>query len=152
MFFYTLKLPSRRFLAGAVAALCLVAAGVGLPPAEVKTVAAGAVLSTEDLRTNGDRVALMRGLGLVLSEEKPLQSETLLLPRVLPESDYLALQREQGFDLTALSGQRVKRYVYGLESAPELRAELLIFRRKLVGGSLYSTAPEGGMEPLLSAD
>lgn len=149
MFVLTLKLPRLRFWAGTAAALCLFAATVPLPLAGPETVPAAAVQTTGKLRTNGERVAFLRALGWEVSAE-PLSAETLLVPPELPESSYLALLREQGFDPETLAGRRVKRFLYAVEApgAPDARAELLILQGRLVGGSSYSAAPEGFSGPL----
>ena len=153
MFFLTLKLPRPRFLTGAMAALCLLAATVPLSSSGSDSVSAGVVQSAgQRLHSNGERVDFLRSLGWEV-REKPLSEETLLLPDVLPETAFLALQREQGFDLSALTGQRIKRYVYFLKNHPsgssEDRAALLLFQQRVVGGAVYSLAPHGKLRPLL---
>ena len=152
MIFLTWKLPRPRFLAGAMAALCLMIAAVPLSPSPPETSPAGVVLPTgSGLRTNGDRVELLTALGWSVWEE-PLTTETLLIPAELPDSEFLTLQREQGFDLSALSGQRVRRYIYRLKDDAEGRAALLVFRHRLVGGAVYTLSPGSSPAPLLPTD
>ena len=156
MFFLTLKAPRPRFLAGAMAALCLLTATVQLPPNLTETVPTGAVQTvSRKLRSNGERVELLRSLGWQ-ADETPLSAETLLLPDALPETEFLALQREQGFDLPALAGQRVKRYVYQIKGPSagntDRRVALLVFQGRAVGGAVYAPGPEGSLSPLFPTD
>lgn len=95
---------------------------------------------------------LLRSLGWEVAE-KPVSIEPLLIPREMEESEYLILQRAQGFDPLSYAGQRVKRYIYTVENYPDgasdVQAELLIFQGHMVGGSVYSRNPNGFLKPLL---
>ena len=105
------------------------------------------------LRRQKDRAEFLRSLGYAVADV-PLSEEKLLLPPEMEDSKYLSLQREQGFDLPALAGQRVTRYVYALENDGENGRflELLLLEDRVVGGSVYSTGPEGALTPLFPAD
>lgn len=154
LFILTFKLPRRRFFAGTVAALCLAAATVRLPsPASNEAVPAGVFQSVGKLRRQKDRAEFLRSLGYPVADA-PLSEEKLVIPREMEDSEYLALQRKQGFDLPALAGQRVTRYVYALEDDGETGRflELLLLEDRVVGGSVYSAGPEGALAPLFPAD
>lgn len=152
LFILTFKLPRRRFFAGTVAALCLAAATVRLP-SPAPAVPAGVFQSVGKLRRQKDRAEFLRSLGYPVADA-PLSEEKLVIPREMEDSEYLALQRKQGFDLPALAGQRVTRYVYALENNGETGRflELLLLEDRVVGGSVYSAGPEGTFGPLFPAD
>ena len=113
MFIWTAKLRRGRLAAGAAAlllALCgaVVLAG-GLSPGEVDAVSP-APASPKGIKTNEDRVAYLESYGWTVSPEA-VSVEELLIPEEFDETydQYLALQAQQGFDLTQYRGKRVKR-------------------------------------------
>lgn len=65
--------------------------------------------STSGIKSNEDRIVFLSGYGWEVSQD-PLSTEELLIPKEFDDSytDYLALQSEQGFDLTKYQGKRVK--------------------------------------------
>lgn len=147
MIIVTAKVNRKKLALGAAAAglLCAVAA-VGL--LGLRSTAAAALGGNTAAKTNEDRVAYLRGLGWEVSPD-PVSVEELLIPEVLDEAytQYLALQEEQGFDLTRYEGKRVKRYTYAVTNHPggaqNVRASLLVFRGKIVGGDLAGTGVNG---------
>jgi len=66
-------------------------------------------------------------------------------------SSYNALQLEQGFDLTEYAGKRVKKWNYtvtnypGYENKICIRATLLVFEGKVIGGDICSVEIDGFM-------
>ena len=60
---------------------------------------------------------------------------------------YNAVQLEQGFDLRSYAGERVKRYSYLVTNYPEvqadIRANLLVYHGKIVGGDISSMERDG---------
>lgn len=152
MFIVTARIPKKRLLAVAVAALCCCAAvltGIfcvrGLSAVSASSTVTGEV---KGLRQNEDRVTFLRELGWEVAEE-PVATEELLIPETFDESyaDYLALQTGQGFDLSAYCGKRVKRYTYEVLNHPSgeagVQAALLIYKNRLVGGEVISARPDG---------
>ena len=109
--------------------------------------------SVGKLRRQRDRAEFLHSLGYAVADA-PLSEEKLLIPPEIGDSEYLALQQAQGFDLPALAGQRVTRYIYTLEDDREggRFLELLLLEDRVVGGSVYSTGPEGTFGPLFPAD
>ena len=94
------------------------------------------------LRKNDDRVAYLNSLGWTVAVE-PAKTEELLIPETFDGgyADYLALQQEQGFDLTQYCGRRVKRYTYTVTNYPDRKdvsAVLLIYKNRIVGGQIQS--------------
>ena len=147
MFIWTAKLRRGRLAAGAAAlllALCgaVVLAG-GLSPGEVDAVSP-APASPKGIKTNEDRVAYLESYGWTVSPEA-VSVEELLIPEEFDETydQYLALQAQQGFDLTQYKGKRVKRYTYEVTNYPSgesgVEAGLLIYKNTVVAGEVLST-------------
>lgn len=143
MFIVTARIPKRRLLAGAVTALCccLVVAVALVLTLGRRAVATSAEVSK--IRSNDDRVAYLNELGWTV-REAPISTEELLIPETFDDSyaDYLALQSEQGFDLTRYCGKRVKRYTYEITNYPadgtSVQAALLVYKNRIIGGQIQA--------------
>ena len=156
MFIWTAKLRRGRLAAGAAAlllALCgaVVLAG-GLSPGEVDAVSPASA-SPKGIKTNEDRVAYLESYGWTVSHEA-VSVEELLIPEEFYETydQYLALQAQQGFDLTQYKGKRVKRYTYQVTNYPSgesgVEAGLLIYKNTVVAGEVLSTKLGGFIQGL----
>ena len=144
MFIVTAKVPRRKLLAGAVTVLCccLVVAAALIVTMGERAVTTSSELSA--VRSNEDRIAYLNELGWQVSET-PSVTEELLIPDTFDESyeEYLALQEQQGFDLTKYTGKRIKRYIYDItnysDSQSGVQAALLIYKNKVIGGQLQAS-------------
>ena len=62
------------------------------------------------------------------------------------------LQADQGFDLTAYCGKRVKRYAYEITNYPTgeqgVQAGLLIYKNTVIGGDVLSPSLDGFLHGL----
>lgn len=145
MFIMTARIPKKRLLAGAITTLCcclavIVALALTLGQRAVTTAA-----EVSNIRDNDDRIAYLAGLGWQVSAQ-PISTEELLIPETFDESyaSYLALQSEQGFDLTNYCGKRIKRYVYEITNYPTgedaVQAALLVYRNRVIGGQVQSAS------------
>ena len=144
MIIFTARIPKRRLLAGASAALCCVFAVLAFAlTLGGRAVAASA--EVKNVRDNDDRLAYLNGLGWQTSSQ-PIATEELLIPEEFDESytGYLQLQADQGFDLTQYKGRRVKRYTYQLTNYPTqdepVQISLLIYKNRVVGGQIQSSS------------
>jgi len=78
----------------------------------------------------------------------------MLVPEEMDESydDYLALQREQGFDLSKYAGKRVKRYTYEVLNYPTgetgVQVNLVIYNNVVIGGEVLSPHLDGFLHGL----
>ena len=67
---------------------------------------------------------------------------------------YNAIQQTAGYDLSAYRGKRVKCWQYGIENYPgkeNVQANLYVYKDKVIGGDITSTADGGfchGLTPL----
>ncbi len=94
----------------------------------------------------------LQSYGWEVSQE-PLATQELLVPVKFDESDdYLALQTEQGFDLSKYAGKRVKRYTYEVLNYPTgetgVQADLLIYNNVVIGGEVLSPRLDGFLHGL----
>ena len=152
MIIFTARIPKRRLLAGASAALCCVFAVLAFAlTLGGRAVAASA--EVKNVRDNDDRLAYLNGLGWQTSSQ-PIATEELLIPEEFDESytGYLQLQADQGFDLTQYKGRRVKRYTYEVLNYPTgeagVQANLLICKNTVVGGEVLSPQLDGFLHGL----
>lgn len=106
-------------------------------------------VTTENVRTNEDRVAYLAQFGWEVSAE-PVQTQEVRIPT--DPSDvferYNDLQIAQGFDLHDYAGKTVRRYVYEVENYPngegQYYATLLICKGTVIGGDVCA-AEKGGV-------
>lgn len=145
MIILTARVPKKRLLAGTVSVLCC---GVVVITALILSLGGRAVTASAEvrgIRSNNDRLAYLTGLGWQVSEQ-PISTEELLIPNVFDDTyaDYLALQSEQGFDLTQYCGKRVKRYTYTVSNHPtgeaDVQIALLIYKNRVIGGQVQSAS------------
>ncbi|MPM69399.1 hypothetical protein SDC9_116344 [bioreactor metagenome] len=150
MFIVTAKLRWRRIALGAVAValVCAVAVGAkGLIEARGAQAMAEPA-SPKGIKSNEDRVAYLESFGWEVKPEA-LAVEELLIPKEFDSSydQYLALQSDQGFDLTKYAGKRVKRYAYEITNYPTgeegVQAGILIYKNTVIGGEVLSSQTGG---------
>ena len=143
MFIVTTRVPKKKLLAGGVTALCCCAAAVLILMLGGRAVTASA--EVKHIRSNDDRVAYLNSLGWQVSGQ-PLATEELLIPETFDASynDYLALQADQGFDLTQYCGKRIKRYTYQILNYPtgeeQVQVALLIYKNRVIGGQVQASS------------
>ncbi len=150
MFIFTARLHKKRLAAAAAALILLCGGALALSgqttPTAVDT--AAAVETPTKVKSNEDKIAYLESLGWQVSPE-PIAVEELLIPEEFDESyqNYLVLQREQGFDLEAYRGKRVKRYSYEITNYPSgedgVQVSLLIYKGKVIGGEVLSPKLNG---------
>ena len=155
MLIVTAKIPRRKLAFGAaVAALaCCCALVLNLTRTDFWEVSASTEPDPTGVKSNEDRVDYLRGFGWEVNPE-PLATQELLIPKEMDESydEYLALQSEQGFDLTKYAGKRVKRYTYEVTNHPTgeqgVQANLLLYKNTVIGGEVLSPQLDGFLHGL----
>ncbi len=143
MFIVTACVPRKKLLASAITVFCccLVIATALIVTMDDRAVTTAADPSS--VRSNEDRIAYLNSLGWEVLEN-PAMVEELMIPEEFDESytDYLALQTQQGFDLSKYTGKRIKRYLYDITnysgSDVGVQAALLIYKGKVIGGQLQA--------------
>ena len=151
VFIWTAKVNRKKMLlaaAGVVLACGLVCAVAVLGGRGAE---ASATVSGKGIKTNEDRVAYLEGYGWQVSPEAAAVEELALPDEFGTEySEYLALQAEQGFDLTKYAGKRVKRYTYVVNNYPtgeaNVQAHLILSRNRVIGGEILGDGFIQGLE------
>ena len=97
---------------------------------------------------NDGRVKFLTDFGWDVASN-PVESGQVRIPeQASPVYDrYNALQKEQGYDLTAYAGKNVMRYVYKVNNYPgatePVYATLLVYKNQVIGGDITDTAAKG---------
>ena len=105
---------------------------------------------------NDARVKFLTDFGWDVASN-PVESGQVRVPeQASPVYDrYNALQKEQGYDLTAYAGKNVMRYVYKVENYPgatePVYATLLIYKNQIIGGDITDTGATGIIQGLKKA-
>ena len=95
------------------------------------------------------RITFLKSYGWEVSEE-PSEVVSVVIPQTFGDvyENYNAIQTAQGFDLSGYRGKEVRRYTYEVLNYPSqkdyIRANLLIYRGKVIGGDICSIFAENG--------
>ena len=155
MLIVTAKLSRRKLAlwgAAVVGLLCcalLLGSGQGQPTLGVEP----AAVNPKGIKTNDDRIRFLSDYGWQVSPD-PMVVEELLVPEEFDDSyhDYLTLQTQQGFDLSACAGKRLKRYTYQITNYPtgeqDVRVNLLVHKNTVVAGEIFSPTLDGFLHGL----
>ena len=98
------------------------------------------------------RIAFLTELGYAVDSETPTVKE-VLIPDEFDDvfQQYNALQADAGMDLQPYHGKRVKCWTYRILNVPgegEVRANIYLYKDKIIGGDISSTALNGFMHGL----
>lgn len=97
---------------------------------------------------NSGRVAFLESFGWKVAAS-PTESGQVRIPKDTSEvfERYNALQKSQGFDLSAYAGKTVMRYVYKVTNYPgatePVYATLLVYKNQVIGGDITDTSAKG---------
>ncbi len=154
MFIVTAKVPRRSVVVGMTLAAFLCCSILTLTlPSGATPVSASGNPDPQGVKSAENRLDYLAEWGWQVAEE-PLSVEELLIPEILDDSyaEYMALQQSQGFDLNALTGERVKRYSYAVLNYPTgeegVQLNLLIYNNTVVGGEVLSPQLDGFLHGL----
>lgn len=155
MFVYSVNRRQLKFL-GII--FCLLAMGIILAFLTKDSISA-ANTGEKSLKasTAEERIAFLAQFGWSVDEE-PLEVKEIIIPAEFDDvyENYNAIQKEQGFDLTAYCSQRVKKWTYkvknypGYEDSDCIRATLLVSDGKVIGGDVCSVELDGFMHGFVS--
>jgi len=148
------KVSKRKVLLGLLAAVCVILLlafflGDSDAPTEQPALDAQPQQSL-DAGSNEERLAFLRSFGWEVSQD-PTQTQEVRIPQNFNDvfTRYNQMQQEQGFDLSAYAGKIAKRYVYKITNdtggSQDHYATLLVYRNKIIGGDVTSTAQGGAM-------
>ena len=92
--------------------------------------------------TEAERRAFLERFGWELQEECRRKDLTIPMKFDIVYENYNRIQRDQGFDLRKYAGKEVQRFQYVVTNYPNypegIRANLLVFNGKIIGGDLCS--------------
>lgn len=102
--------------------------------------------------TSEERIAYLAQFGWSVQEE-PIEVCEVIIPAEFNDTyaQYNEIQKEQGFDLSLYCEKRVKRWTYkvtnytGYENADCIRATMLVYDGKVIGGDVCSIELNGFM-------
>lgn len=147
MFVMTAKVDKKKI---AIVAACILAAAIGL----ILLLSGGkeqtAPTGVTSVASNDDRVNFLSGFGWEVTNS-PVQTGQVRIPDSANEvfDRYNALQKSQGYDLSAYGGQTVMRYVYQVNNYPgatePVYATILISKNQVIGGDITDTAAKGAI-------
>ena len=90
---------------------------------------------------------------LFRSVETPVSVKEVLIPDELDDVllEYNELQKQAGMDLEQYHGKRVKVWTYRVLDAgnEDVQASLYVYKDKIIGGDVHSTALDGFMRGLV---
>ena len=99
---------------------------------------------------NEQRLKYLQSFGWEVSEE-PTEIVEVAIPTEFNDvyEKYNILQKKQGFDLSPYRGKTVKRWTYDVtnypDNKPHIKANLLVFENKIIGGDICSLELDGFM-------
>ena len=103
------------------------------------------------ISNNDARVAFLKQFGWEVTTSPVGTSQVRI-----PESSsavferYNALQKSQGYDLSAFAGKTVMRYVYKINNYPgatePVYATLLVYKNQVIGGDVTNTSAKGAIQ------
>ncbi len=101
-----------------------------------------------NVSNNDARVAFLKSFGWDVATS-PAESSQVRIPTESSEvfDRYNALQKSQGYDLSAYAGKTVMRFVYKVNNYPNatepVYATLLVYKNQIIGGDVTDTAAKG---------
>ena len=143
MFFMTAKVDKKKILlilaavAAVVVALLMLFGG---KPAQTT--------ASPGMSSNDARVQFLKDFGWEAAAS-PVESGQVKIPEASTElfDRYNALQKSQGYDLSAFAGKTVMRYVYKIKNYPgatdPVYATLLVYKDQVIGGDITDTSAKG---------
>lgn len=143
MLVMTAKVDKKKIAVILAAAVLLIAGILILAGGGRSQTTAGAGVSSNDAR-----VAFLKNFGWDVAAS-PAESSQVKIPSEPSEvfDRYNALQKSQGYDLSAFAGKTVMRYVYKINNYPgatePVYATLLIYKNQIIGGDVTDTSAKG---------
>ena len=107
-----------------------------------------AASAAPSMSTNDARVQFLKDFGWDVAAS-PVESGQVRIPDAGSAifDRYNALQKSQGYDLSAFSGKTVMRYVYKIKNYPgasdPVYAPLLVYKDQIIGGDITDTSAKG---------
>lgn len=151
MFIFSVKASKRKMFIGLAALLLIVTGAIVLTKMHnSKPIASAAGMKYNvSASTNEERVAFLEQFGWKVTAE-PVEIKEVTIPEKFDDvyTNYNNIQKEQGLDLAPYAGKTCKQWIYAVTNypqIPEVRATLLVYSNRVVGGDLSTAALDGFM-------
>ena len=100
-----------------------------------------------------DRMTFAKNLGYCISEDDE-KSKDIVIPSVFSDvyENYNALQKNNGFDLSAYKGEQAEVYTYPVTNHPEgdgVMMNIIVCKGRIIGGDICSAEYDGFMTGLV---
>ena len=147
MLVMTAKVDTKK-IAVILAAAVLLIAGILMLAGGGRSQSTAAAVGSNDAR-----VAFLKNFGWDVAAS-PTESSQVRIPSEPSEvfDRYNALQKSQGYDLSAFAGKTVMRYVYKVNNFPNatepVYATLLVYKDQVIGGDITDTSAKGAIRGL----
>lgn len=155
MFIISVKMSKKKLL-GIVTVGILLVTGVLFTLGKMAAPAEAASGSLSQIvKNNTEMVSYLESFGWKVSQE-PSEIVEVSIPEEFNDvyENYNDLQKTQGFDLSEFKGEHVKRYTFDVLNYPDqpeyVRANLLIYKDKVIAGDVSSVKSDGFMQGLQS--
>ncbi len=106
-------------------------------------------MNPENGDTNYHRLDFIKSLNISVKEEC-IETADISVPTVFGEvyTRYNEIQKQAGYDLLPYVGCDLKRYTYQFADEPDRRVNLLVYKKRIIGGDISDNALNGDMLPL----
>lgn len=150
MFIVSMKMNRKKILATAIGVVLVLIGLVACVAMKGTGDSAPTAAKPEKVEQTSDIIAFLKGYGWEVSPE-PCEIEEVAIPTEFNDvyENYNVIQKKQGYDLEPLKGVSVKRYAFDVLNYPDhpenIRANVLIYDGKVVGGDISSLESDGFM-------
>lgn len=150
MFIWSVRASSLKFLAGALACICVIAAMIVIIPEKDRADNSMLVsnIDYDGIHGEGDIVRFIESLGWK-ADASPEEVVDVTIPDEFDKVfvNYNEIQKRQGLDLSSYKRKTVKRYTYNLTNFDNYDGKVLInvivYRNRVIGGDICSASPDG---------
>ena len=145
---YTFKLTKKHIVAAILAVAALVALLILLLPGKQ----AETTGVTVTIKETADCAEYLRQLGYE-TDSATAETRTVQIPKTFDAvyETYNQMQKDCGFDLQKYAGKRVELSTFHVTNWPtgeEVLADVLVYKKKVIGGAIYTAAVDGFMQGL----
>lgn len=153
MFVVSFKSSKKKLAVLAAAGVVLIGALIWAGASGIAEPAANVSGINYSASTNEERVNFISQFGWEIDTD-PIEVEEVIIPTEFTDvyENYNKIQKEQKLDLEKYKGMRVKRWTYAVKNYPGyenkddvVRADLLVYEGRVIGGDICSVELDGFM-------
>ncbi len=153
MFVVSFKSSKKKLAVLAAAGVVLIGALIWAGASGIAEPAANVSGINYSASTNEERVNFISQFGWEI-DTGPIEVEEVIIPTEFTDvyENYNKIQKEQNLDLEKYKGMRVKRWTYAVKNYPGyenkndvVRADLLVYEGRVIGGDICSVELDGFM-------